>query len=376
MRTTSLVDLELPRLTDIEAQRRTGELASGCCPHGGLDGFVEASPRRRAITEIEATRGDVGNRLRGARTKHHAIATARVVSDARCPTQPEVVHRLAILGGHAPGLDGPDGVIASFQAHPSVVLPAIRGSPCFDHARHGERIVEQGVIADQHARVRELHRRVGWHGTLRSAQAWTFPRRTCHRRAMSYISSGKLRADVERVTGTTLQKDADADEPEDGEDDAFTRFSGELRTELEALRALAFGFSPPKLCVLRWGDFCSVPELTGEERDDVLEDWFDGDEAATDFVMAAVDIVNGGGGFYFVVHPDGRMGLVCEDPHSFDPLDCTVQQFLEALVAGHEAAYNHGLDAAKAELTKVVDEGTADMMLTFANRLTPEARGA
>lgn len=53
-----------------------------------------------------------------------------------------------------------------------------------------------------------------------------------------------------------------------------------------------------------------------------------------------------------------------------------MQQFLEALVAGHEAAWNRGLDAAKAELTKVVDEDTAKLMLTFAERLTPEARGA
>lgn len=190
---------------------------------------------------------------------------------------------------------------------------------------------------------------------------------------MNYVSSGKLRAEIERVTGKTLQKNAEDVEYDEG--DAFTRFSGQLRVELEALRTLAFDFSPPSLCVLTWGDFCSIPELTEEERDDVLEDWFDGDEAATDFLMAAVDILNGGGGFYFVVHPDGRMGLVCEDPHSFDLLDCTLQQFLEALIAAHEAACNRGLDAAKSELLEAVDEDTANMMLTFAERLTPQARG-
>lgn len=199
---------------------------------------------------------------------------------------------------------------------------------------------------------------------------------------MSYISSGQFRIDIEAALGLSLSRDEPEPEPdhddEDGDDeddqvDSLARFPEPLRAQLVALRELVVDWSLPSLCVLQWGDFCSVPELTSEERDEVLEDWFDGDEAATDFVMRAVDIVNGGGGYYVVVDTDGRMGLVCEDPYSFDPLDCELPQFLRALVAAHRSVCAEGLEAAKAELGKVVDESTAKLLLTFAGRLAPSA---
>lgn len=191
---------------------------------------------------------------------------------------------------------------------------------------------------------------------------------------MSYIASGKLRADLERTLGVSLvhAPEEPDDEDEDDEEDPLARFPAALRAELVALRTFTTQWSPPKLCVLSWGDFCAVPELTGEEREEVLEDWFDGDEAATDFVMKAVDVVNGGGGFYVVVNTDGRMGLVCEDPYSFDPLSCDLPQFLKALVAAHHAASTQGLEAAKVELEKVVDKKAAKLLLTFAKRLEPK----
>jgi hypothetical protein len=194
---------------------------------------------------------------------------------------------------------------------------------------------------------------------------------------MSYISSGQFRADIEAALGLSLSRDEpEADEPDEDEDaevDSLARFPEPLRAQLVALREFVTDWSLPPLCVLRWGDFCSVPELTGEERDEVLEDWFAGDETATDFVMRAVDIVNGGGGYYVVVDTDGRMGLVCEDPYSFDPLDCDLSQFLRALVDAHRAACTEGLEAAQAALGEVVDESTAKLLLTFAGRLAPPA---
>lgn len=190
---------------------------------------------------------------------------------------------------------------------------------------------------------------------------------------MSYVSSGLFRSDIAEATGRVLTPIEPEEEEEEGEEDSLVRFPEPLRTELEALRELVTTYAPPKLCVLSWGDFCSVPELTGEEREEVLEDWLSGDEAATDFVMSAVDIVNGGGGFYIVVNTDGRMGLVCEDPHSFDPLECTMPEFLRALVAAHRAACTEGLDAARAELRKAVDDATSKLLLTFAKRLSPKS---
>lgn len=181
---------------------------------------------------------------------------------------------------------------------------------------------------------------------------------------MSYVSSGGFRADVEAATGNPISA-----EPDD-ESEPLASFPPALRTELEALRALGRKWS---LCVLTPGDFCSVPALYGEPRDVVLDDWFDGDEVATDFVMQAIDIVNGGGGFYIVIHPDGRMGLVCEDPYSFDPLACNLDQFLRVLVTAHRAVTTSGIDAAKTALREAVDDGTAKLLLTFAERLAPSA---
>lgn len=182
---------------------------------------------------------------------------------------------------------------------------------------------------------------------------------------MSYVSSGQFRADLAEVTGIAVPQDNVSQRKE------LAEFEPALRAELEALHALTGERTAPKLCVLEWGDFYTVPELTGEERDEVLNDWLDGDEKATDFVMRAIDILNGGGGFYLLVDTDGRMGLLCEDPHSLDTLDCTLEQLLRALVAAHRAARTQGLAAAQAELEKAVDEGTAKLMLTFAERLTP-----
>ena len=187
---------------------------------------------------------------------------------------------------------------------------------------------------------------------------------------MSYVSSGAFRADIERVIGGALTPRPDA-EPQELELHAFPP---DLRAELEALADLFGKWTTPKLCVLRGGDFCPVPALTGEGRSELLDYWFPGDETATDFVMAAVDIVNGGGGFYVLVHPNGRMGLLCEDPYSYDPLACSLSAFLRALVAAHHAACTRGLPEAKEALRRAVDARTADLLLTFARRLTPEAR--
>lgn len=189
--------------------------------------------------------------------------------------------------------------------------------------------------------------------------------------ASAYVGSGGFRRDIERMLGEPLL-------PRPGQRELelqLDAFPASLRGELEAFHALVEGWSVPKLCVLCAGDLCPVPELTGEGRDELLEDWFPGDEASTDFVLAAVDVVNGAGGFYVLVHPDGRMGLLCEDPYSFDPLPCALPAFLAALVAAHGAACASGLDAARAELERVVAPGAARLLLTFAARLTPEARG-
>ena len=192
---------------------------------------------------------------------------------------------------------------------------------------------------------------------------------------MTYISSGSFRADVEEVLGQSLSPatSEEQDEDQDQDEDSLASFPAELRTELVALRELASRDFSPNLCALSWGDFCPVPALEDAERDEVLEEWFDGDEAATDFVMSAVDIVNGSG-FYVVVDTDGRMGLLCEDPYGFDVLGCNLEQFLRALVAAHRAVCTRGIEAAKAELLKVVDERTAGLLLTFASRLEPNAR--
>lgn len=201
---------------------------------------------------------------------------------------------------------------------------------------------------------------------------------------MSYIASGRFRADVEQVIGHPLEATHDEDSVEDGDledaededddkDPALSSFPDELRAEVEALDAFVEACAPPRLCALAWGDFCSVPWQNGADRDEVLEDWLDGDEAATDFVMSAVSIVHGGGGFYVLVNAEGRLGLLCEDPHSFRPLACSLPQFLKAILAAHQAACARGLDAAKAALVTAVDERTAKLLLTFAGRLTPTA---
>lgn len=189
---------------------------------------------------------------------------------------------------------------------------------------------------------------------------------------MGYISSGRFRADLEAATGQAL--DGAAADVDVEQDKPLEPFPAELRRELAALRDL-FWSNPTatRLCVLTSGDFCSVPALTDDDRETVLDDWFDGDAVTTDFVMTAIDVVNGGGGFYVVVAPDGRLGLVCEDPYGFDSIACTLEQFLQALIAAHRAVCTRGLAAAKAELVKVVDDRTAKLLLTFAGRLAPAA---
>ena len=196
---------------------------------------------------------------------------------------------------------------------------------------------------------------------------------------MTYISSGKFRADLEETTGQTLVRDDeesdgdDENDDEESEEEEFSMegFDPEVRVELEALAELCEHWSPPRLCVLHWGDFCPSPYQNGADRDEVLEEWFRGDEAATDFVMDAVSVVHGGGGFYILVNRDGRLGLLCEDPHSFKLLECTLPQFLQALLAAHRAVCTQGLDAAKQELSKVVGPSGAKLLLTFAGRLAP-----
>ncbi|MCU0675101.1 MAG: hypothetical protein MUE69_20210 [Myxococcota bacterium] len=186
---------------------------------------------------------------------------------------------------------------------------------------------------------------------------------------MTYVTSGRFLADLEHTLGSTL-----APEPlETEENDPLATFPDAFRAELQALRGVWAIPSLPKLCVLTPGDFWPVPALTGEDRDEVLEDWFDGNEESTDFVMKAVDILNGGGGFYVLVHPSGRMGLLCEDPYSFDPLDCTLESFLRALVAAHGAVCERGLDAGKSVLAEAVGESVAKLLLTFAGRLAPKS---
>lgn len=189
---------------------------------------------------------------------------------------------------------------------------------------------------------------------------------------MKYVSSEKFRTDIEKALGKPLSARETAEFDEEEDEDSIKPFPKPLRTELVALRDLWSNYLVPDLCVLRWGDFCSVPALTDEEYDEVLEDWFAGDEKTTKFVMSAIAIFNGGGGFYVVVNTDGRMGLVTEDPHGFRPLECTLQDFLQALVAAHGAVCAQGLEAAKTELHKAVDEKTAKMLLTFAERLAPK----
>ncbi|MDP3273556.1 MAG: hypothetical protein Q8Q09_00070 [Deltaproteobacteria bacterium] len=184
---------------------------------------------------------------------------------------------------------------------------------------------------------------------------------------MTYVTSGQFQSDLTHALGHALTKEPD-------EVDPLGAFAEPLRTELRALRELRDRFEDPKLCVLNLGDFCSVPALTDEARDEVLSDWFDGDEEATDFVMTAVDIVNGGGGFYIVVAPDGRMGCVTEDPYGLRMLTCTLEPFLKALVAAHLAVRTEGLKAATQALRTVVDAKTAKLLLTFAERLAPKRR--
>lgn len=185
---------------------------------------------------------------------------------------------------------------------------------------------------------------------------------------MTYVTSGRFVADLEQTLGVTL-----APEPlEAEENDPLASFPDALQAELQALREVWAIESLPKLCVLTPGDFWPVPALTGEERDEVIEDWFDGDEESTDFVMKAVDILNGGGGFYVLVHPSGRMGLLCEDPYGFDPLDCTLESFLRALVSAHGAVCERGVDAGKSVLAEAVGESVAKLLLTFAGRLAPK----
>jgi hypothetical protein len=184
---------------------------------------------------------------------------------------------------------------------------------------------------------------------------------------MGYVSSGRFHADLQELIGTTLPPMPSAEDNEQ-----LASFPRELRDELQALHAVLRLEGVPELCVLTPGDLYPVPALTGESRDVVLEDWFGGDEAATDFAMTAVDIINGGGGFYIVVAPDGRMGLVCEDPYGFDPLACTLESFLRTLVVAHRTVCTQGVEAGKKVLAEVVDERTAKLLLTFAQRLAPK----
>lgn len=197
---------------------------------------------------------------------------------------------------------------------------------------------------------------------------------------MTYIASGQFLTDLEEVTGQSFIRNAGADVEDDenedeDEDEEFTLddFDPKVRAELEALRALTESGPLPTLCELSWGGFYPVPYEEGAERDEVLEDWFDGDEAATDFAMGAVTVVDGNGGFYIQVNKEGRMGLLCEDPYSFDALECTLQQFLQALIAAHRAVCTDGVAAGKAELSKTVGS-KAKLLLSFAQRLAPEKK--
>lgn len=191
---------------------------------------------------------------------------------------------------------------------------------------------------------------------------------------MTYISSGQFRTDIENALGKPLtqREEPELDDDDDDEEDALAAVPKKLRTELVAVRDLWSNWDVPNLAGLEWGNYCSVPDLNGYDYDEVLEDWFPGDKATTKLVMSAIAIFHGGGGYYVVVNTDGKMGVVTEDPYGFQPIECTLQAFLEALVAAHDAACTRGLPAAHEELDKAVGKtSTTKLLLTFAKRVVP-----
>ena len=198
---------------------------------------------------------------------------------------------------------------------------------------------------------------------------------------MSYITSGQFLIDVEAATGEKYQRDLDDEgaDPsvgdqdgatsEEDDDDApfdYAGFPAALKAELQALAALREKGAVPALLGLRHGDYVPLPWQEGADQDEVLEDWFRGDEKTTELVMRAVSIVHPGGGVYFVVEPSGRMGVLTEDPYGYASLACSYDDFLRALTLAHSAARTEGLDAAAAALLKVVDAKRAKTLLMRA----------
>lgn len=202
---------------------------------------------------------------------------------------------------------------------------------------------------------------------------------------MSYIASGQFLSDVEAATDEKYEVDEDAieseeeeseeeeseDDDESDEDDedeeyGYDAFPEALKAEILALAALSERGKVPELLGLRHGDYVPLPWQEGADEDEVLEDWFSGNKKRTKAVMDAVSVLHHGGGFYYVVGPDGRMGVLTEDPYGYTELECTLEAFLKAVVAAHRTVRAEGLAAASALLVDVVGKKTAKTLLMRA----------
>jgi hypothetical protein len=216
---------------------------------------------------------------------------------------------------------------------------------------------------------------------------------------MSYIASGQFLSDVEAATDEKYEVDEDAieseeeeeedeseenesdgddesdddesddDESDEDEDYGYDAFPAALKAEILALAALSERGKVPELLGLRHGDYVPLPWQEGADEDEVLEDWFSGNKKRTKAVMDAVSVLHHGGGFYYVVGPEGRMGVLTEDPYGYTELECTLEAFLKAVVAAHRTVRAEGLAAASALLVDVVGKKTAKTLLMRAEDL-------
>ena len=178
----------------------------------------------------------------------------------------------------------------------------------------------------------------------------------------TYVASGTFKSDLEAALGRALARKDEPEEREDWLDDQLAMLPKPLAAEVDALFTLYSTYDVPDLCKLQSGGFCSVPAQHDESRETVLEDWFRGDERATDVAMTSVEIFRASGSPSVVVSGNG-LGAICEDPWGYDAFSCSLEEFLKMLIQADAVAIQSGVEEARVVAEKVVGQRFAKMLV-------------
>jgi hypothetical protein len=176
-----------------------------------------------------------------------------------------------------------------------------------------------------------------------------------------YVASGAFKSDLESALGSLAKKD-EPDEREDWFDEQLAMLPEPMAAEVDALYTLYNTYKIPSLCKLDTGGFCSLPAQNDEPRETVLEDWFDGDAAATDVAMTSVEIFRASGSPSIVVSAKG-LGAICEDPWGYDAFSCSLEEFLKMLIQADAVAIRSGVEEARRVAEPLIGKRFASLLV-------------